>query len=212
MQPLVVTRTLASVLALSILVVLALLAHLTISRKSPTPAADPIAFRRRGVKGLVIGSDGRASTSKVQPVLWTSAVFYALVFLLLWGRSFGCDAESQNPLCVEAARARDAFTRTLETGLQPEYYVLLGFPLGAAVAAKAMTTAKIADNTIGKPDIREGQRGLVQGLTEVVSNDVGETDLLDFQYFAFNLLTIAFSSSSSSGIPQPACRACHLCS
>src|SRR6266545_3793168 len=47
-------------------------------------------FRRSGVKGLVMGADGRASTSLVQVTLWTVALGYALLMLLLLGRSPNC--------------------------------------------------------------------------------------------------------------------------
>ena len=41
------------------------------------------------------------------------------------------------PRCSEAATARAAFTNAVNRPLQPEYYVLLGFPLTAAVAVAA---------------------------------------------------------------------------
>jgi hypothetical protein len=164
------------------------------TRQRQTASMRPAARRRRGIKSLVIGTDGRASTSKVQVVLWTFAVFYAFLFLLLWGRSTACDTASGQaaPVCQDAADARGAFSRAVNGELQIEYYVLLGFPMAAAVAAKAITTAKVEDSTVVKPEIGADQKGVVQGLAEVVSNDAGQTDLLDFQYFAFNLLTLGF--------------------
>jgi hypothetical protein len=147
------------------------------------------------VKALVIGADGRASTSKLQAVLWTFAVLYAFVFLLVWGRSVGCDQEglsSQDTAsCEEAADRRTAFSDVVGRELQADYYVLLGFPLGVAVAAKALTTSKVTAGAISKPPNKRST-GVAQGLREIISNDRGETDLLDFQYFAFNLLTLAF--------------------
>lgn len=210
----VITRLWAAFLALGGIVGLAAVLHVVvlagagdrssgrpagdISTEGQTPTQAPTAStparRRRGIKSLVVGTDGRASTSKVQVVLWTFAVFYAFVFLLLWGRSTACGraAARDAPRCQEAADARGAFSRAVNGELQVEYYVLLGFPMAAAVAAKAITVAKFDDKTVHKPELRPDQKGVVQGLAEVVSNDTGQTDLLDFQYFAFSLLTLGF--------------------
>lgn len=210
---LVVGRFVAGLIALGTLVVLVLLVHVVIIATAdgtndrmgdadsgggrpgqpPAVARGPgaVRSRRRGVKALVIGSDGRASTSKAQVVMWTFAVFYALLFLLVWGRSSGCDELQQdNAQCEQAAEARGAFDRVVNNPLQPAYYVLLGFPLAAAVTAKALTTGKVAAGALQKT--ADGGPGVAKGIGEVVSNDAGEADLVDFQYFAFNLVTLAF--------------------
>ncbi len=186
-------------LALAAMVLLLLVAHGLIVAGQPNASEDQgkdnVAKRRRGVKALVMGADGRASTSKLQAVLWTFAVFYAFLFLLVWGRSLGCDKEGLSSediaACNRAADSRTSFTEIAGRELQADYYVLLGFPLGVAVAARALTTAKVASGTITKTPNEESS-GVAQGLREIISNDWGETDLLDFQYFAFNLLTLAF--------------------
>lgn len=191
MGSMVVTRPLAAVLAALAVAVLVLGGHLVLKRE---PAADdPAARRRNGLKALVIGSDGRASTSKVQVVLWTFAVLYAFAFLLLWGRSLGCDgAEGDTTRCEEAREARATFDEVAARGVQEEYYALLGLPLAAALASKAITSAKVADRDVVKHGIDPDHKGFMPGLAEVVADDDGETDLVDFQYFAFNLLTLAF--------------------
>jgi hypothetical protein len=224
---LVITRTWASLIAAGGLIALVLLAHWIIVARDPDPkSVDPVRRRRRGVKALVIGADGRASTSKVQPVLWTFAVFFAFVFLLVWGRSSGCGAHSGGAACREAVTGRAAFERTINRGLQSEYYVLLGIPLAAAVAARALVTNKVAAGTLtktpigsdtppgndassaGSADTEAGaSSGVVQGLSEIVSNDQGQADLLDFQYFAFNLVTLTFFfveflTHPSGGLPD----------
>jgi hypothetical protein len=186
----VVTKPFAAGVALiSILVPVLLLRAL-----AATPRADeaPAAARRRqGLGALVIGSDGRASTSKVQVVLWTFAVFFAIAFLMVWGRSYGCgDAQARAlPRCVSAAEARVAFGNFVGRDLQLEYFVLLGMPVTAAVAAKAIASAQGPKPALAP---EEGDGGFLQSLREIVSNDAGETDLLDFQYFAFNVLTLVF--------------------
>jgi len=195
----VITRGWAALVAFAALILLLTLAHvLIVAAPAPNPTekrVDNVAKRRRGVKALMIGADGRASTSKVQAVLWTFSVLYGFVFLLAWGRSLGCDGtgltQDETATCTAAAEGRSTFAQVVGRDLQADYYVLLGFPLGVAVAAKALTTSKVAAGTITK-SANEESSGVVQGLRETISNDRGETDLLDFQYFTFNLLTLAF--------------------
>lgn len=195
----VITERPALLLALVLILLLIIVAHGLIVVGPPIASEGTgernVAKRRRGVKALVIGADGRASTSKLQAVLWTFAVLYAFVFLLVWGRSFGCGQQGLSrediASCERAAERRTTFTEVIGQDLQADYYVLLGFPLGVAVAAKALTTSKVAAGAIIKTPNKESN-GVVQGLRETISNDRGETDLLDFQYFAFNLLTLGF--------------------
>jgi hypothetical protein len=209
-QAFVVNRWMAGVISALALVLVVAIAHVLIVTSSPAPeASDLVAVRRRGIKALVIGADGRASTSKLQVVLWTIAVLYAFTFLLVWGRSSGCGDEDvrDGPRCREAAAAREAFRDAVNSELQPEYYVLLGFPVAAAVAAKALTTNKVASGELTKAPLTENGGGLVQGAAEVVSNDRGEGDIGDFQYLAFNLLalgwfTLEFASHPAAGLPD----------
>jgi hypothetical protein len=184
----VVTRGWAALFGLFALAIPLLLAQWLLW---PVPDdADVARKRRRGIGGLIMGRDGRTSTSKVQVVLWTAAILFAFTFLLVWGRNHDCGASTTGK-CAQATVGRDAFDRAVDTTLQPEYYVLMGFPLTAAIAAKALTSRKVEDGELVKPEL-EAPTGLAGGIREVVSNDEGETDLLDFQYFAFNLLTLAF--------------------
>jgi len=85
---------------------------------------------------------------------------------------------------------KNAFNAVVRQDLQPEYIALLGIPLGAAVAAKALTAGKVASGDLVKPPTT--QSGVGVGLAEVISNDRGETDAFDFQYAAFNILTLAY--------------------
>jgi hypothetical protein len=207
----VVNRVWAALIAVAALAILLGIAHVLVVRIKPPDRQDAVATRRRGVKALVIGTDGRASTSKVQAVMWTFAVLFAFVFLLFWGRSANCGDAAVNggPRCKAAATARATFGQLVNNQLQSEYYVLLGFPIAAAVAAKALTTNKVATGQLTKTPIdgagdgnksngdtdttdHPPTRGIAVGTAEVISNDAGETDLLDFQYFAFTLLTLTF--------------------
>lgn len=75
----------------------------------------------------------------------------------------------------------------LDKGLQEEYLVLLGGPFAAAVLAKFITTRKDEQGQIQKTDAGPGGGGP----SDIITDDAGETDLVDFQYFMFNLLTLA---------------------
>jgi hypothetical protein len=166
--------------------------------------------RQRGVKALVIGADGRASTSKLQVLMWTLAVLYAFTFLLLWGRSVGCDQDvtgTRKAACEQARDVRGLFGEILEEPLETEYYALLGLPTAAAVAAKALTVNKVAKGEVVKPRAARTAKGFGKGLAEVVSSDNGRTDLIDFQYFAFNLLALSyfilqFVAAPANGLPE----------
>ncbi|MDQ3982985.1 MAG: IPT/TIG domain-containing protein [Actinomycetota bacterium] len=210
----VVTKWWAALIAGAAVVAVLTIAHVLISGTQARRDGHPKSLtrrRQRGVKALVIGFDGRASTSKLQVLLWTLAVLYAFAFLLVWGRSLGCGNEGDdNEDCVAAASARGAFGRVLEEPLETEYYALLGLPTAAAVAAKTLTQGKVARGELAKRSVDEtGEKrgGVGQAIAEVVSTDDGRTDLIDFQYFAFNLVslsyfTIEFISRPARGLPE----------
>jgi len=189
----VVTRAWAALFVFGGFALILVLARALVGFRPPDDAPAAVR-RRRGLGGLVIGKDGRASTSKVQAVLWTFAVFFAIGFLLVWGRSTGCDGTTpRQGACREAVEGQVALDRFVDHGIQAQYFVLMGFPIGVAIAAKAITQAQVDDHPGSKPDISAADKtGIRQGLREVAGNDDGEFDLLDFQYFAFNLLALTF--------------------
>lgn len=121
---------------------------------------------QHGAWGLVLGFDGRTSTSKLSAALWTLALLYAFAVLLVGGRASEVGALSE------------------------EYLLLLGGPYAAAIGAKASTSRKAHDGRSSKKPSSE--RGASRRVAEIVSDDSGEVDLGDFQYFAFTLLTIGY--------------------
>jgi hypothetical protein len=117
-------RAAAAGTALLVVVALAIVAQIILTRyQARLSAAGQSALppRRQGLKAAVMGHDSRASTSKTQVVLWTAAVVWALIDLLLLAR---------------AHSGANLFT-TAMTNWRPEYLVLLGFPVVAAATAKA---------------------------------------------------------------------------
>jgi hypothetical protein len=161
-----------------------------------------------GAKGLATGKDGRLSTSKFQLLLWSYVIVFALLSLffafLLVEIAGGLGAGWAESLRVPLGGRFDEF---LNEGLDETYLLLLGFPTAAAVAARGITTNKVAEGTIVKPN--KGAEGATQTRPgqELVSGDDGTTDLGDFQYLLFNLLAIAyflaqFFSDPAGGLPD----------
>lgn len=77
----------------------------------------------------------RASTSKAQVALWTAAVVWALVDLLLLARAYP---------------GGKLLTSAVTANWRPEYLVLLGLPVAAATMAKVT----VANGTIAWADLQ----------------------------------------------------------
>lgn len=171
-------------------------------------------------RALYVGADGRWSTSKLQALLWTYAIVFALVALAvgeLHGVKFFIDGE------------KVSFG---DLPFREEYLIFLGGPYAAAVIAKASTAGKVENGTMVKPpagagsggeagegeesgegeegtsgDVEATGSGLAKGTKEVISSDTGRTDLLDLQYLFFNLIALGvflgtFVVSLENGLPK----------
>ena len=169
------------------------------------PGQLTLAYRRRGLKAAVMGKDGRASTSKTQVVLWTAAVVWALVDLLLLARAY---------------HGGTLFTNAVTSNWRPEYLVLLGLPVAAATAAKAVVAgansgqgpASSADAAAGasgvyvRDPVREGVWGFLAGVAELFTGDDDAVAWADLQYVVFTLITLAYFASQflaqpTAGLP-----------
>jgi hypothetical protein len=115
---------------------------------------------------VILGQDNRVSTSKLQFALWTVALAYALLVMAFHDAVYPPGS------------------------LDPRYLLLLGFPAGAAVSAKAITTGQINNGTSSKTTISAKGKSLGTAISEIVSNDQGDLDLGDTQYFLFNLVAL----------------------
>ncbi|HEY6279048.1 MAG TPA: IPT/TIG domain-containing protein [Streptosporangiaceae bacterium] len=127
--------------------------------------ADPAQPPRRRIWYLFLGADDRVSTSKVQFALWTLALSFALLVIAFHDVVYPPSA------------------------LDPRYLLLLGFPAGAAVAAKGITLAQISNSVVSKA-AAHGKKTPRTAIAEIVSNDYGDLDLGDAQYFLFNLVAL----------------------
>jgi IPT/TIG domain len=115
---------------------------------------------------IVLGADDRVSTSKVQLAMWTLALSYALLVIVFHDFAYPPGA------------------------LDPRYLLLLGFPAGAAVGAKAITTGQMASGVVSKKRAPSPKKRVSTAISEIVANDQGDLDLGDAQYFIFNLVAL----------------------
>jgi hypothetical protein len=206
--------TAVTVLAHLILVVYQQAAGIT-GLPPQSPDADPggqqtLVFRRRGIKGAVMGQDGRASTSKTQVALWTGAVVWALAYLLLLARS---------------APGGTLFSSAVNGSWRPEYLVLLGLPVAAAATAKAVVSGSnngrgpVPGNRPGAQPRLLGQpaqpsrvyvrdpvparvEGFAAGVAELMTADDNTVAWSDLQYTVFTLITLVYFAAEV--IAQPA--------
>ena len=149
--------------------------------------------RGRAFRSLYVGADGRWSTSKVQALLWTYAIVFALVALFV-ADHLGLESGQGGELSFSGIEFRE------------EYLLLLGGPFAAAVLAKGIMTTKVENGTITKPEAPT-EKSAVTGFREVISDDGGNVDLVDFQYFLFNLVAlsfflVAFLPNLGEGLPE----------
>lgn len=131
--------------------------------------------------GLYAGVDGRWSTSKIQPLLWTYAVLFGLLSLFIADK-FGYAALSRN----------GGFSKI---DFREEYLLLLGGPFAAAVLAKGIVTNKVQNGDLTKTTAAT-DRPLTSGIQDIISDDSGNTDLVDLQYLLFNLVALTFFFAS----------------
>jgi hypothetical protein len=119
--------------------------------------------------GLLNGTDNRWSTSKVSMLLWTLAVLWAFLTLLL---RFGGTAIAKS--------------------VPASYFALLGIPSASTLAAKAVTSSRVAAGTLAKTQKKKGTVNPFEGVAEIFCDDTGALDLLDSQYFLFNLVLLGY--------------------
>jgi hypothetical protein len=139
------------------------------------------AFRRNdgGLRGYLIGSDGRFSTSQTQAALWTLALGFVLACLLLRA-PFG--------------ETGDTFVAGFDS-LDETYLLLLGGPAAAWVLARRVTAGKVDDRTLQKTHADEAQ------IRDLVSNDDGRADLNDAQFFVFSMLALVYFIAAFAARP-----------
>jgi hypothetical protein len=131
---------------------------------------------------VLLGADGRLSTSRAVALAWTAVVTYILVALIIGNPKSWSDALKN---------------------LSPNYLLLLGFPYASLVLAKTVVAKRVASGTLAKPSSQEPGR-----LSQLFSDDNGDPDIFDVQYVIFNVVAmvfvnVAFSRAGlTSGFPE----------
>jgi MFS family permease len=139
--------------------------------------------RQPYLRSLYVGADGRWSTSKTQALLWTYVVLFGLIALFA-ADYFGLDLSGA---AEKDAPGEQGFS---DIELRPEYLLFLGGPFAAAILARGLVASKLEKGEVVKPN-EDPDRSAVTGLRDLISNDAGNADLIDFQYLCFNLVAIA---------------------
>lgn len=155
--------------------------------------------------GLLTGYDYRVSTSKSIAYVWTAVVAWIVlteVLIVLLGQPVELIQGAHGHVTKTVP---DFFTwmhHVLDEATSNALYlVFLGGPYAAAVTAKVLVTNKVARGTLQKPD------GVPNRPGDVVRNDAGAIDLVDFQYVLFNLIVAgaaagAFIKNVAAGLPS----------
>jgi hypothetical protein len=165
---------------------------------------------------VILGEDGRTSTSKTFILMWTLLVSWALIALLIAGElihTHGCVTPDELAKAAEACKKkRDevgllqiGWLHFLHAGLSGSYLVLLGVPAAAGVAAKGITQREASGTGFKTPNTSSARNPFAR-ISEIFSADDGTTDIGDFQYMIFNLVTavyfvIQFVHPDGTGLP-----------
>jgi hypothetical protein len=123
----------------------------------------------------------------------------------------------QNDLNVATAQCKQindrvgllqiGWQRFIAAGMDGGYLILLGIPAGAAVASKAITQSKVDSGATVKTEAPQTGQTVATRVAQIFSNDDGSTDLADFQYMFFNVLTAGYFIAqvlnvTGEGLPQ----------
>jgi len=165
---------------------------------------------------VILGADGRTSTSKTFILMWTLLVGWALVALLIAGElihQHACVEPEHLKAAAEACKhAKDevgllqvGWLQFLHGGLSGSYLILLGVPAAAGVAAKGITQSQANGTGFKAPNTKAGRDPFAR-VAEIFSADDGTTDIGDFQYMIFNLIAavyfvVQFVQPTADGLP-----------
>jgi hypothetical protein len=129
-----------------------------------------VVILKRAVLKVIIGADGRVSTSKTIATVWTFVVAAAMLALVY----------------ADLLNHNEALEATNAAGVVGQYALLFGGPLGAAILSKAIVSGQVKDDARAKPPAGSS------GLSDLITNDAGQTDLGDLQYLLFNVVALVF--------------------
>jgi hypothetical protein len=152
---------------------------------------------------VILGSDQRTSTSKTFIFMWTLLVTWGLIGLLIGGEIIhrhACVPPTDVANAASACKAlhdqlgvfQVGWLHFLHTGLSGGYLILLGVPAAAGLAAAGITQSQVNGPGYKTTKPKPGRPNPFARITEIFSADDGTTDLGDFQYLIFNLITAVY--------------------
>ncbi|HTV48741.1 MAG TPA: IPT/TIG domain-containing protein [Phycisphaerae bacterium] len=118
---------------------------------------------------IVLGADGRPSTSKTQFFLWTVMVIFSYVTLSI-ARGFHGYFDPVN-------------------NIPQNILITMGMSIGTAVSAKAITVSYLDSGKISKTHASTDK--MVAGLSAILMDDDGDIDLSKIQMMAWTLIAMA---------------------
>jgi hypothetical protein len=131
-------------------------------------------------RSLFVGQDNRVSTSKTTALVWTytlAAAVASFVIAQWWGHG-------------------GALSNFSKQGVDAQFALLIGGPLGAAILAKGIVSSQVASGDQAKPPADSPSPA------QLVQNDTGQADLGDLQYLLFNLVALLFFYGELLRSPQ----------
>jgi len=140
----------------------------------------------KGFRHLLVGQDNRFSVSKTAAVVWTYLLASTLLGIVI----------------AKWIGHPQPFDKISGSGLEGQYALLFGGPIGAAILAKGIVASQTTTGGADKPPASEGP-----SLSQLINNDAGNTDLGNLQYVLFNLVAIVyfvgtFVQSPQDGLPH----------
>jgi len=134
-------------------------------------------FRRFGLKGLIIGGDGRASTSQFQATVWTITLAFGLILLLVVNRSPNCpiDTPPAGKCPPQGGISATIFSKILGEEQFPwEYLLLLGGPFAIAVSVRNNLLGGLKERTEAAR-VTKGGAAVQAGSPEALSDTMPDT-------------------------------------
>lgn len=130
--------------------------------------------------GLVVGKDGRLSTSKAIALMWTLAIGYCLLTIVLMALLVSTKVP------VPHGHVPPDFIDNAFDNLSPQYLIAFGGPFASAVVSQAATRQKLDAGRLQKAQASRAS------VLDLVADDQGDLDLVDFQVGLFNLVAVLY--------------------
>ncbi|HEX8074095.1 MAG TPA: hypothetical protein VF545_03870 [Thermoleophilaceae bacterium] len=131
------------------------------------------------MKHIVVGDDNALSTSKTIASVWTYLIAAVLLGFVL-AKFFG---------------HAQAFNKIRHQGLEGQYALLFGGPLGAAILAKGVVTSQVREGKTTKAPVAKPK------LRHLLTDNEEKADPGDLQYVLFNFVAMVYFVGTVVHVP-----------